>query len=73
MEYLGYNIRVATFSEPSAYSFANSSSYAITRGTETIASGTLAPGFRTIADAERAAYRQARMWIEQQTVSETFP
>ena len=64
MEYLGYNIRIATFSEPSSATFGNSSSYTITKGARTLASGKLANNFRTIADAERAAYNQARMWIE---------
>ena len=64
MDYLGYNIRVATFSEPSGVRFTNGSSYTITRGTQTLASGTLATNFRTMGDAERAAYSQARLWID---------
>ena len=64
MEYLGYNIRVATFSELTGASLGNSSSYTVTRGTQTLTRGTLATNFRTIADAERAAYSQARLWIE---------
>ena len=64
MEYLGYIIRVATFAEPSGPGFANSSSYTITRGTQILASGTLGNRYRTIAEAERAAYSQARLWIE---------
>ena len=64
MDYLGYSIRVTTFSEPTGANFANSSSYTIRQGARTLASGRLENKFRTIAAAERAAYSQARLWIE---------
>ena len=63
MEYKGYSIYVAAFSELTGGFRAT---YAIKLGTNVATNGTIAGSFKTALDAEQSGYLAARRWIDEQ-------